>query len=126
MTKIIQQIDFNLPIKTVSEMNQREHWYERLCRKRAQQEEVFVAMHNNLRGRVVQLPCKVVLTRIGVRRLDSDNLAASFKHVQDAIARGLKVDDGDIAKVSWTYLQMPVATQKTYGIKVCIMSLPEP
>ena len=39
-------------------------------------------------------PIVVTITRLGPRALDSDNLASSGKHVRDAIATWLGVDDG--------------------------------
>jgi len=55
----------------------------------------------------VMPPVRVTLVRVGGRRLDPDNLAASWKSVQDAVARFLSVDDGDTARVHWTYRQQP-------------------
>lgn len=46
----------------------------------------------------------VSLIRFGSRDLDSDNLAASFKPLRDAIAYTLGVDDGD-PRVRWQYGQ---------------------
>jgi hypothetical protein len=40
----------------------------------------------NSTGKTISLPCKVSMTRFGVRTLDFDNLVASFKHVRDAVA----------------------------------------
>lgn len=121
MSKTITAIDFLVPIRTLSEANLREHWTDKLKRKKAQQEEVSAAMQNNLRGRRIEFPCHVTLTRIGSRRLDADNLAGSFKHVQDAIAFKLKADDGDAAKVTWEYAQMPIGS-RDYAVKVSITS----
>lgn len=78
-------------------------------------------LFNALRGRRVILPCKVRLTRIGPKALDSDNLAGALKFCQDAIARRLEVDDGDTSKVTWEYRQMPVGI-RDYGVKVEIFS----
>jgi len=46
----------------------------------------------------------VRLTRVGPRRLDSDNLAAALKHVRDGVADALGVDDGD-PRLEWIYDQ---------------------
>ena len=40
-------------------------------------------------------PLVVTITRGGPKRLDNDNATASAKHVRDAIATWLDVDDGD-------------------------------
>ena|ERR1041385_1354249 len=115
-------IDFQAPVKTVSEANQREHWAVKLKRKKQQQLEIFAALQNNLVGKKVTLPCVVRLTRIGPRALDTDNLAGAMKHVQDAIARKLGCDDGDTEKVQFEYAQMPVKIRE-YGVRVTIQSL---
>ena len=117
-----RKLDFQVPVKTVSEANQREHWAVKNKRKKAQQLEVAVAWHNNLGGRRVQLPCVVKLTRIGPRKLDGDNLAGAMKHCQDEIARRLGVDDGDDKNVQWVYSQMPVGI-RDYALKVEINSV---
>lgn len=57
------------------------------------------------RHRIPKPPVSVVLCRLGPKLLDSDNLAGSFKHVQDAVARFLGVDDGDVKAVRWLYTQ---------------------
>ena len=49
-------------------------------------------------------PLTITITRIGPRRLDSDNLAASAKHVRDGIADWLEIDDGD-ERLTWNYAQ---------------------
>lgn len=96
-------LTFEVPVKLISEANQREHWSVKNKRKKAQQRTVELVW---LAGRYrVSPPVVVTLTRVGVRKLDSDNLAGSCKHVQDAIAKCLGVDDGDERKVRWVYEQ---------------------
>lgn len=109
-------MDFYVPIKTVSEANQREHWAVKHKRKLAQQEAVTVVMQNYLRRQKVSLPCTVKFTRIGPRKLDTDNLAGAFKAIRDAVARRLGVDDGD-DRVTWEYDQKPTGNI-VYGVKV--------
>lgn len=118
----IRKLDFMVAVKTVSEANQREHWRVKAGRNKAQQEQVTLAMMNALQRRRIAIPCAVKLTRIGPKALDKDNLAGSLKHCQDAIARKLGVDDGDTAKVTWEYHQMPVGI-RDYGVKVEISSV---
>ena len=74
-------------LRTVSELNDRSHWAVRNRRKNDQQEQVAVAMLNALRGRKIELPCVVKLTRVGPKKMDNDNLAGAMKHCQDQIAR---------------------------------------
>lgn len=122
MSKTIKQIDFMVPgLKTVSEMNRREHWGAKNRRKKDQQEQVAVAMLNALRGKRVELPCIVKMTRIGPKKMDNDNLAGAMKHCQDQIARQLGADDGDESKVIFHHYQMPIGS-RDYAVKVEITS----
>ena len=60
--------------------------------------------------RSVALPCRICLTRIGLRPLDFDNLVYSFKYIRDEVAdliipglaRGRA--DGD-KRIEWDYKQ---------------------
>lgn len=105
-------IQLVIPIQTVSEANQREHWAEKNRRKRLQQSAVGWAMLAELGGSTVryeiQWPMRITLVRVrpkGRRKLDKDNCAGSMKHVQDAIAMQFGIDDGDESKVAWEYDQ---------------------
>lgn len=118
MSKTISRIDFLVPnLRTVSEANSREHWAVKNKRKQEQQTEVALAMQNALRGRKIELPCVVKLTRIGPKKLDDDNLARSCKGVRDILAQKLGADDGDTEKIKFEYEQMPVSVRQ-YGLKV--------
>ena len=108
-------------LKTVSELNDRSHWGAKNRRKQDQQEQVAVAMLNALRGRRIELPCVVTMTRIGPKKMDNDNLAGAMKHCQDQIARQLGVDDGDESKVIFRHYQMPIGS-RDYAVKVEIKS----
>jgi hypothetical protein len=87
-----------LPIKTVSEANghkkaikkngiikyKNEHWSETAKRHRVQKEAVKMACINKITPDM--LPCKIKLTRIAPRFLDSvENLPMSLKWVIDSI-----------------------------------------
>lgn len=122
MSKTIQHIDFLAPIQTVSEMNQREHWRIRYERKKSQQQELAVAWNQNLKGRAIELPCTVKLTRIAPKKLDVDNLAGAMKFCQDYVAFRLGCDDGDESRVTWIYDQVPIGTHD-YAVKISITSL---
>lgn len=62
---------------------------------------------------------RVVISLIALRRrpLDPDNNAASFKHLQDAIAATIGLDDGD-PRLVWQYQQM-----HTYGSEGVIVRI---
>lgn len=98
-------IRVTVPIRTVSEANQREHWRVRHKRKKDQQFAVYVSCLLEFRSVKLSPPYHVTLTRLALRQLDPDNLAGSFKHVQDQVAKLLRVDDGDAKKVRWEYRQ---------------------
>lgn len=116
----MNSIDFQVPVRTVSEMNRRDHWAVRLRRKKEQREAVAVAWQNNLRGKKIQLPCVVKLTRIGPKPLDGDNWQSGAKFIRDIIAQKLGVDDGS-DQVRWEYEQMPVGIRE-YAVKISITS----
>ena len=106
------------PIKLVSEANMREHWALKNKRKKAQQ--AAIQAYWKLHGfdqRTWEFPLKITFVRIGVRKLDSDNLAGSGKAVRDQIAKLLGVNDGDESKVIWHYEQRK-GPPKSYGLEV--------
>lgn len=120
-------IDAKIPLKTVSECNLREHWRQR--HKRAVGQKFLVEYHLKplCEGVLIPLPCKITLTRIGKRRMDTDNLAISFKHVRDAAADILFDPDGKLCKgradgdprIDWIYAQ---EISKEYSIKIKVES----
>jgi hypothetical protein len=87
-------ITINIPLKIVSEANQREHWAPKRRRRRAQQELMLAHLLAN-RDKLPPFPVSVQFTRYGIQPLDNDNLTGAFKHVRDEIASFYKVDDGD-------------------------------
>jgi len=107
---------FLMPVRVVSEANERCHHLVRFRRKKAQAEETHVEWKRNARGVRIALPCIVRLIRIGPRRLDDDNLASGFKGIRDQIARELGVDDGSDL-VRFEYDQV-VTRRRVYGVKV--------
>lgn len=93
---------FNLPLKTVSLLNMREHFRVTAKRKKAHREAVgFVTAGL----KPPALPVTVTLTRVSPGTLDEhDNLPSAFKHIVDGLADWLGVDDGD-ELVKWRYAQ---------------------
>jgi hypothetical protein len=116
---VITSLEFSAPVHLLSEANLREHWAIKQRRKIQQQQDTYLAMTAALRNRKLQLPCVITLTRVGARMLDPDNLANSFKAVQDAVAKRLGVDDGDQSKVRWVYAQRATGRHE-YGLEVKI------
>lgn len=65
------------------------------------------------------LPCKVTLTRIAPRAMDShDNLRASGKSAIDSLAKIIGVDDAD-PRVTWLYSQER-GQPRAYAVRVAI------
>ncbi|MEO8021094.1 hypothetical protein [Polaromonas sp.] len=93
---------FNLPLKTVSLLNMREHFRVTAKRKKAHREAVGWATAGI---KPPALPVTVTLTRVSPGTLDAhDNLPSSMKNLVDGIADWLGVDDAD-SRVTWRYAQ---------------------
>ena len=91
-----------IPIKTVSLLNMREHFRVTAKRKAEHRYVVGMVMHGMPKP---ALPCVVTLTRVSPGTLDEhDNLPSSQKHVVDGIASWLGIDDAD-KRVKWKYAQ---------------------
>lgn len=114
---------FSLPIKTVSEMNRRDHWAAKHRRVTAQRHaaKVTAEMHllekeraSGVRLRLI--PSAVRLTRIGAGTLDTDNLASAFKAIRDGIADALRINDGS-SFTRWEYCQTK-ARRGQFGVTV--------
>lgn len=95
-------MQFDLPIRTVSTLNTREHFRVAAKRKalqRAQTRRVVQSLPTP------QLPAIVCLTRHSSGTLDAhDNLPSAFKHIVDELAVWMGIDDAD-ARVQWRYEQ---------------------
>lgn len=110
----------SIPFLTVSEANQREHPMAKHRRKKLQQQIVTQCLNAAVplrRDEVV----RVNICRMGGRKMDeTDNLPASAKHVIDAIAKWLGIDDRDDS-VKYAVEQAPRYPQRgmqlylTYG-----------
>ncbi len=103
--------EYTFELKTVSEANQREHWRKKYQRKLDQQ-FYFRARWRYLKG-TVTLPATITFTRFSCKTLDADNLAGAFKHVQDALAKEIGIDDGD-GRITWKYEQERISTREIY------------
>jgi hypothetical protein len=111
-----QVLRIEAPIKTVSEMNRREHWTARNKRRVQQRREVYFAWKVGVAGKRKRfgVPCTVKLTRLGVRMLDDDNLRGALKFVRDQVAELLGMDDAD-ERLTFEYAQ---ETGSGYGVVI--------
>jgi hypothetical protein len=94
-------IKFEIPIRTPSSANLREHYMARARRAKKQKADTSL-----LCPRWTWPPILLIrLTRIGGHELDShDNLPAALKPVVDGIASWLRIDDAS-PLVKWEYRQ---------------------
>ena len=111
---------FMIPVVTVSETNQREHWSSQNRRRKKQRRGAF-----NIAGEWIEgLPAKpwrITLTRYGSRRMDPGNLSSSMKGPQDGVAAALKLDDDGTDGTDWKYKQHPDGRKTAFrgvGVKI--------
>jgi hypothetical protein len=109
-----------VPVRIVSEPNRPAHWTTKAARCSAQQRAVGACLLGL--GKPPPGPWIVVLTRLGPRDLDTDNLAAGCKAARDEIARWLGVDDGDVKRVRWCYGQRRADPVGAFGLHVEVLS----
>lgn len=110
---------FRMPMKTVNELNEHDHWRARA--KRAKTQRSWAATFTRSFAKGAQLPVIVTLTRISPGELDShDNLRAAMKHVVDGIADVFRVADRD-PRITWRYAQRK-GERRLYAVDVCIES----
>lgn len=91
-------LSFDIPLRTVSGMNAREHWRKRARRVEAERQAVRLVIVQRFGAKLPdapRTPCVITLTRIGpTNGLDPfDNLPSSLKGCVDEIASWLGVDD---------------------------------
>jgi hypothetical protein len=117
---------FTIPIQTVSEANRRDHWAVKAKRVKQQRSCAILsyrlALHSIPRADQPRagMSLRITLTRVGPRRLDSDNLASAGKAARDVKAEALEVDDGS-PLITWVYAQRRGAPGE-YGVEVLIQS----
>jgi hypothetical protein len=108
-------LKLDVPIKTVSELNQRCHWAVRNKRRTEQRKAIYYAWKVALAStRRRLIPCTVRLTRRGMKMLDGDNLQGSMKYARDMVAELLGVDDAD-PRITFEYAQ---ETGSGYGVVI--------
>lgn len=100
MVADMNRISFEVPVKTASTSNLREHWAAKHKRTDAQK----AATRRRCPQWTAAPMLYVRLTRVAPRALDDDNLRGALKSVRDAIASWLRVDDRS-PLVGWLYEQ---------------------
>ena len=97
---------FTIPVRTVSEANQRDHWAKRARRVKEQRglsAILTVIALENINFTRKHKWC-IALTRVSPGTLDDDNLRSSMKAVRDGIADAFGWDDRD-PRLVWEYDQ---------------------
>lgn len=106
-----------IPIKTVSEANQSRHAHWGHKQRRAKKQRKWTRLVLSASSLPKGFPARsVLLTRIGPKQLDKDNLASALKAVQDEVAAFLGVDDNPDSGVTFDYSQHPGS--KDYAVLV--------
>jgi hypothetical protein len=116
----VLEIVVPLRLVSLSNVSQREHWTTK--HKRARAQHAAIDLHLDIGRKLFRSPpfwddgIAITMTRIGPRRFDPGNNEASLKHVQDAIASWLGIDDGS-RLLTWKYEQ---ETERGYGVRIRI------
>lgn len=102
-------------------LNNRCHWRVLSKRGREQKEATGYALlgadWSGTAKPTKERPWVVTITRLGPGTLDTDNLAASGKHVRDSIAKWCGVDDKHRDIVEYRYAQR---REREYGVEICV------
>ena len=109
-------IEFELPLRTVSESNRREHWGPRHERARLQRGAARLLTRCNCAD--IGVPIIVQMARVAPRELDDDNLRGALKAIRDGIADAFGVKDND-PRIEWRYAQQR-GKPKAYAVHVTI------
>ena len=106
-----------LPLKTGSGENEREHWATRA--RRVKRERGTADVLTRLKLRPWGDRCTVTLTRISAGELDDDNIRGSLKGVRDGVADALGLKSDRDPRVHWKYAQEKCKRGK-FGVRVLI------
>jgi len=104
----MSQLNWTLPIPTISEANVSQHWSVKAKRQKAQ--KALLTLRWKKERPQIKFPCTVKLTRLAPRKLDDDNLMVAFKHIRDVFADllipGLAPGRADgNSNITWAYGQ---------------------
>ena len=113
------RIEVDIPVKTVSEANGRQHWADKAARVRLHRRTAQIVARKALQG-ARPLPCVITLTRLSPRELDDDNLRQALKAVRDGIADYFDVDDRD-PSIRWEYGQKKAS--KYHAVRMTVEEL---
>ena len=107
------EVTCELPMRLPSMANLRLHWATKARTVKAQRSATGLALRTTGRAFVTawkhmdanpNLRLHCLLTRVGPRALDDDNLQGAFKAVRDEVAATFGIDDGS-ERWRWQYAQ---------------------
>ena len=115
------RLEFDIPIKTVSEANCTEHWKKKHKRHASQKSAVFLSLAKHRTK--MKLPCALHLVRYAPMTLDKfENLPCSLKYIVDAACavitgdyRPGRADSSDQITISCDQVKY-----RDYGVKIII------
>jgi hypothetical protein len=118
----MSRAEFTVPVRATSSLNARLHWRARARLVKGERMAVALAVLASPSLRLWRLtpPLVVTLTRIGPRKLDSDNVQGALKAIRDEVAAQLGLDDGD-ERIEWRYGQ----ERGPYAVRVTIQQAGE-
>lgn len=116
-----------VPVKTISESNDRGHWAQRARRAARQRAAVALALIgvDEATRKALAEGCTVKLTRVSPGRLDYLNLGSALKHIADAVAvwlfGGSPGENDDDPRVTWDLDRDQLKSEPgVYGVIVSI------
>ena len=116
------EVTCELPMRLPSMANLRLHWATKAKTVKAQRSATGLALRTTGRAFLTawkhmdanpRLHLHCLLTRVGPRKLDDDNLAHAFKAIRDEVAGYMGVDDGS-ERWTWQYAQQKGA----YAVRI--------
>jgi len=110
-------IRLEVPVRVISEANDRGHFRRKHQRSRQQKLACEMAWLTGGRPSLAGMaPAQVTLTRVAPRGLDDDNLARGFKAIRDWVGTKIGVDDRPGSGLTWVYQQERGATREYAAI----------
>lgn len=103
-------VDVDVHLKSPNALSNENH-YTRAHRRAKEQKATLDSLSLYEPPNMAVSTCTILITRLGSRKLDDDNLAYCAKSVRDAIASWLTVDDAD-QRLTWKYDQQVVRQRK--------------
>lgn len=102
----------SLPLRTWGPNGSHGHWSQQAKRRRDLKTATLLALRTEVGQVAPFVPAVIVITRVGTRKMDTDNAAYACKGLRDGVAEWLGIDDGD-ERLTWIY-----KTRQSFGFAV--------